>query len=644
MEQKISIALAGNPNVGKSVIFNHLTGLHQHVGNWPGKTVERCEGTLYYKGYFIDVVDLPGIYSLTPYSMEEMVSREYIAIRNPDFVINIVDATHLERNLLLTLQLLELQKPMILSLNMINLTEKIGIEINEKELEEILGIPIVPTIAIYGTGISKLLNAGIKLINNIPKASNYKIIKYGKEVEDEIEKIILLLGNINSKYPKRWLAIKVLEKDAAVKEIITKEMPGVLIEAEKSTILLEKIHGHDSSVVVADERCHAVSQIIKKVVRIEVSLRVPLSEKLDRVFCDRIWGYPILAIILALIFGIIFEFGNWFSLFLENIFSGVIPWYENIFGNSLLALIGQSAIDGILAMMFLVLPYVLPFYVILFLLEDWGYLARVAFLLDGLMHKIGVHGKAFIPLMLGYGCSVPACLSCKIMETHKERFLTAFLTTLIPCAARTVIIMGLVGKFVGIFWALGLYVFNLLIVFILGKIAFKILPGESTELIMEMPDFRTPNIKTILIQTWLRIKDFIYIAAPIVIISGMAVQGLYAFGLLDSVADFLSPITVGWFGLPAATGILLIFGILRKELILLMLAALIGTVNFLEILSPVQMITLAIVSVFYVPCVATIVVLWKEFGWKRAIAVSLFEVFFAIGLGGLVFRALTILL
>jgi len=256
------------------------------------------------------------------------------------------------------------------------------------------------------------------------------------------------------------------------------------------------------------------------------------------------------------------------------------------------------------------------------------------------MHKIEVHGKSCIPLLLGFGCNVPACLASRIMETERERFITAFLTTLIPCSAVTVIIMGLVGKYLGIGWAFGLYFFAFLVVLLMGRLAMKISPGEATELIMVMPDYKRPQMRIILLQTWFRLKDFVFIAGPLVIISGIIIEGIYSAGWLSAIANGLRPITVNWLGLPVMTGVLLIFGILRKELILIMLVTLYGTNNFAEILSPVQMITLVVVSMFYIPCIATIAALWKEFGWKKTLGISVTEIFFAILISGLAARIL----
>ena len=636
-EKKLNVVLAGNANVGKSVIFNHLTGLHQHIGNWPGKTIEKAEGTLYYKGYLIDLLDLPGIYSLSTYSLEELVSREYIAFQKPDFIINVIDATHLERNLIFTLQLLELERPAILALNMVNLLKKREIEIDFRKLEEILGIPVIPVAAIYGKGLTEVLDQGIELVEEETKP---RLLKFGKEVEEKIKELTQDLESIDLVYPKRWLAIKLLEKDKEVEKLVNNKKPEILEKANNLCLKLKKIHGHDSSIVIADERGHLVSQIVNEAMRIIKFQKISFNERLDNLTSHKIWGYPMMILILGLVFLSVFRFGNWLSYLLEKIFSGWQIWYEGMFGVSVWASLGWSAIESTLALVQIALPYIFPFYLLLYFLEDWGYLARIAFLMDNLMHKIGVHGKACIPLILGFGCNVPACLGCRIMETRRERFITGFLTTFIPCSAVTVVIMGLVGKFVGLSWAFGLYLIAILTIFALGKLTSKILPGETTELIMEMPDYKIPHFKTIILQTWFRLKEFIAIAGPLVIISGIIIRLISLAGWLNIITNLLSPITVNWLGLPAITGVLLIFGILRKELILIMLATLLGTVNFSQILTPGQMITLALVSMFYFPCIATLTAFYKEFGLKSAIGVAFFKIVFAITFGGIFYRFL----
>ncbi len=638
-KKKINIALAGQANVGKSVIFNHLTGLHQHIGNWPGKTIEKAEGTLFYKGYTIDVLDLPGICSLSTYSIEELISREFIATQRPDVVVNVVDGTVLERNLIFTLQLLELERPTVMALNMVNLLKKKGIEIDFQRLEKILQIPIVPVEAIHGKGIAEILEAVIGLVKT---EKSCRPLKFGKEVEVRIEKLIQALKDVDVSYPKRWLAIKLLEKDKEVEKLVKEKSQKILEEAKKLQKELEDIHKHDSSFVIAAERCFLASNIAKEVIKITAPKKISFAEKLDSLTSHKILGYFVMVLILGMMFLTVFKFGNWLSSVLENI---LISWqgsWEGIFGSSILSSLIWSAIESLVALIEIALPYIIPFYFILFLLEDWGYLARIAFLADSLMHKLGIHGKACIPLILGFGCNVPACLACRIMETKRERFITGFLVTFIPCSAITIIIMGLVGKFMGIGWALALYLFVFLTIFIFGRIASKVLPGEPTELIMSVPDYKFPNLKTVISQTWFRLREFLFIAAPLVIISGVIIKGFYLAGWLEIIANLLSPITVQWLGLPVITGILLIFGILRKELILLMLSVLLGTSNFIQVLSPVQMLTLALVSIFYIPCIATISALWKEFGWKRALGITTFKIMFAILIAGFVSKILLI--
>lgn len=637
-QKKLTIALAGNANVGKSVIFNYLTGLHQHVGNWPGKTVEKAEGTLYFKGYTIDVVDLPGIYSLSTFSMEELVSREYIAVGKPDLVINVVDASILERNLFFTLQLIELETPMIIALNQVDMAKKKGIKVDHKKLQNLVGIPVIPTVASKGTGIYQLLE---KAVNVIEKGGiNPPKIKYGKELEERIGKIAELVEKAPFRYPPRWIAIKLLEGDEQVENEIRKINPKILSTVERLKKEIGKMHGHSCLTAITSERYEVAGCIAREVQEISPPMRPPISERLHTLTTHKIWGYPVMVLSVLAIFCSIFTFGDYASRFLSNFFYGWQPIFESVLGVNLVGQLVWGAMEGIIAGVTVALPYIFPFYLILYFLEDSGYLSRIAFLMDSIMHKIGLHGKAFIPLMLGYGCNVPACLGCRIMETKRERLLAGFVVTLVPCAARTAIILGLVGAFVGIQWALALYLINLLVIFILGRIAFSVLPGEPTALIMEMHDYRVPHLKTVVKQTWFRLEEFIKVAFPLIIVGSLVLKLIGALNLLEPIANVLSPVTVVWLGLPAIVGIALIFGVLRKELTLIMLAALLGTTNFALFLTPIQMIVFTLVTMFYIPCLATIAALVKEFSWKKALSITVFEIFFAILIGGIALRLL----
>jgi len=640
-EKKINIVLAGQPNSGKSVVFNFLTGLHQHIGNWPGKTIEKKEGTLFYKGYTIDVLDLPGIYSFTTYSGEEVISREYIIHQKPDFVINIIDSTNLERNLIFTLQLLELECPVIIALNMVDLAKRKGMTIDYNKLQDILNTSVIPTIASRGYGLTGMIDI---IIETAGQKRHHEIPRYGKEIENCIEQLSLILNNYELLYPARWIAIKLIEKDNDITRLVNEICPDILEKAKELSENLEEIHGHDSSIVIADERSHMAFQITREITTITSYKKAPVSDRLDSITTHKFAGYIVMIFILGGMFYTVFSFGNWLSGWLDTIFKNLHSWWNSNIGITFFAALVWSAIESIIALVQIALPYILPFYIILYALEDWGYISRIAFLMDNLMHKMGIHGKGCISFIIGLGCNVPGCLSCRILETRRERFITAILVTLVPCSAVSVIVFGLVGKYVGLLWALGLYLFAMILIFIAGRISSRLLSGEPVELIMPMPDYKTPNVKTIVYQTWDALKEFIFIAAPIVIISGVIIQAINLAGWLPAISSFLSPITVNWLGLPAITGILLIFGILRKELILVMLAAYLGTANFSDVLNAQQMITLAIVSMFYIPCVATISVLWKDYGWKKALTICILEILFAIILAGIVKRIIDIVL
>jgi len=644
-KDKIVICLAGNANVGKSVIFNHLTGLHQHIGNWPGKTVEKAEGTLHFKGHMIDVVDLPGIYSLSTFSIEELISREYIAVENPDLVINVVDASVLERNLFFTLQLVELETPIVIALNQMDMAKKKGIKIDQEKLEKILGVPVVPTVATSLAGIYELIQTSVDVVEkSVGKPTKNR---YGEEVETRIQKLSEMVSKLQLPYPARWAAIKLLEEDEQIEGKIRQLDPKIVSAARKLAKEIERIHGHSCSTVITSERYEIAGRVAREVQEIVPPTKLPMRERLHALTTHRILGYPVMvAVILSVFFGI-FSFGDYTSQLLGAVFENFYSVYESVFGTGMLTtLIWGGIIEGLIAGITIALPYLIPFYLVLYFLEDSGYLSRIAFLMDNLMHKIGLHGKAFIPVMLGFGCNVPACLGCRIMETERERFLATFVVTLVPCAATSVIILGLVGAYVGFEWALLLYVIDLLIIFVLGRIAFKVLPGESTGLIMEMHDYRTPHLKTVVTQAWFRLKEFVIMAFPLIIAGSFIIKLVDVLGFLEPVADVLSPVTVVWLGLPAITGITLIFGVLRKELTLFTLLALFetefGTTDFANVpgFGHVQMIVFTLVAMLYIPCVATIAALVKEQGWRRALFITVFEIAFAIFVGGIAYRIL----
>ena len=635
---RLTIALAGNATVGKSVIFNQLTGLHQHVGNWPGKTVKKAEGTLVFSGYNIDVIDLPGIYSLSTYSLEERVSREYIAIEHPDALINVVDASALERNLAFTAQLLELEPHLVVALNQGDIAEKKGISVDAKRLSVLLGVPVVPTTAIKNIGLQELMLEVIRIHEE--SVVTACPLPFGDEVERNIAIVTETLADLNSPYPLRWLAIKLLEGDEEIETLVYSSIPVLKESVESIRKKMEEMHGHNAASVITSER-YAQANLIASESSQHVEPIGSLWQKLEDATSHPVLGYALMLTIIVGMFYGIFSFGDYASRLFIDFFNSLKIIYFSTFGEELIpTFIWNGLIEGVIAGITIAIPYIAPFFLILSLLEDTGYLARVAFLMDSLMHLIGLHGKGFIPMMLGFGCNVPACLGCEMMETDRERLICAFVSSLVPCAARSIVIMGLVATYMGFEWALLLYVIDFVLIFILGHIAFKALPGEPVGLIMEMPTYKWPTTKVTAQRTWFRLKDFIYEAFPIIVVGNFVIYAANWIGLLKYIETAFSPITVFWLGLPAATGVVLIFGILRKELTLILLASIMGTTNFALIMTPTQMFVFAFVVMIYIPCIATIAVLRKEFGVKIAALISFSEIVLAVILGGLIYRIL----
>ncbi len=630
-----TIALAGNANVGKSVIFNQLTGLGQIIGNWPGKTVERAEGLLVHHGKNIRIIDLPGIYSLSTYSQEELVTREYIALGYPDVVVNVIDATALERNLFFTLQLIEMQIPLVLAVNLVDIAKKKGININYTRLSKIFKIPVVETVATKGVGVHEIVDDALELKLKKTKETQSKI-RYGSEIEKRIDLLEFELKQITLEHPLRWAAIKLLEEDIEIINLIKKKAPHIIEKAQKLSKEIEQVHKEPCATVIAAERYATAARIVSKVQTHEQPQKPSWGERLDELTMHSIWGYIVLFAVMLSILGFITFFGGWLTEFLQSLFEQFNP---NISG-FLPEIAWNGAVVGFYASLAVALGFILPFYLILGVLEDSGYLPKVAYLMDRPCHTMGLHGKACMPLLVAFGCNVPACAGCRILETNRDRFIALILSTLIPCSARTVVILGLVGAYVGIQWALALYVFDFLLIFLIGRLLNKILPGVSVGIIMEMPPYRIPSINVVIKQAWVRFKPFLLTAIPLIIIGSVLVEAMRLTNVLSIISDVLSPITVTWFGLPAFTGFLFIFGVLRKEAALVLLITVAGTTNILSVMSPLQMIVFTLVIMIYVPCVATIEAMVRETGWKRAFEITVFEIVLAIIIGGLVFRLL----
>jgi ferrous iron transport protein B len=417
-------------------------------------------------------------------------------------------------------------------------------------------------------------------------------------------------------------------------------VPDAVTVAEVLRQELERIHGEPASAIMSGERYHVAEQLVAEVMEIHPHNKgISLTERIDRLALHPVIGYILLILTLGGLLIWTFIVGAWLSELLTAFLSGIAPVQPLVKGTPVDVLF-NGAWTGFVAALTLILPYVIPFYLFLALIEDSGFLTRFSLMLDRGMHKMGLHGKAIIPLVLGFGCTVPACLSCRIIESPKQKFLAAFLVTLVPCSARTIVILGVVALFVNIWWALALYLVDFVLIVILGRLAFRLLPGESVGMIMEMPEYHVPSVPVVLGQTWQRTKSLIWIVLPAYIIGSIAITAAYAAGFLEPINAVLSPITVLLLGLPAMTGVVFVFGIIRKEMTILALAALFGTTIFSNVLTPIQLIVFGLVAMLYAPCISTVLALAREFSWKEALGIAALETALAIAFGAITFRLL----
>ena len=634
--------LVGQPNCGKSTIFNYLSGYKAIVSNFPGTTVKYTASKLFINGYTCECIDLPGTYSLISMDAAEIEARKYLLRETVDVIINVMDASLLGRSLELTLELLELGKPMVIALNMVDEAERKGIQIDIEKLSQILGVPVVKTIAYTGKGLAELVRTALEVHK---KQIIGQPIYLSKDVEEIVVKLTSKVDKIarTLNLPPRFLALKLLEKDTEFEKILETTAFSLLSFVNKTQKHLEQTHGRPSDVVISSERHALAMNIYETVVKILRSPKPDIRDKIDDVLMHKIWGYIFLALIFYLFFTLVFKIGSFIEEPLISLFDQSLTEIQKyIHRSSFIYVIIEGIIQGIAGGIAIVLPYLTPFLIGLAILEDSGYLPRVAFLLDTFMHRLGLHGKSVIPFLLGYGCSVPAVMSTRILESERDRFITAILTTLIPCSARTVIIMGLVFYYLGPNYAFGIYILNLLVVGLAGKVLTRMYPEVTPGLLLEVPNYHLPSYKTVWIKSWYRLKEFIVIAWPILII-GSIVLGILQFFQLDKIINTLClPITIP-LALPPEVGTTLIFGILRKELSLIMLLQALGTKDILTVMNKGQILTFTIFVVFYIPCAATIAALWREIGGKKTGLAIIFSVMIAFTMA-ILFRFLSYIL
>lgn len=681
MKDRIRVAVAGNPNSGKSTVFNNLTGIRQHVGNYPGVTVEKKEGRRSYDGREIEFVDLPGTYSLTAYSEDELIARNYVIGERPDVVLDVVDSSNLERNLYLAVQFMELDVPLLLALNMSDEASRKGIEIDYEKLSEFLGVPVVPTIGHKAVGMDELLRGVVQLAESAKgRGVLADRIRYGAELEEEIDRLAGIIAgdrSLGRQRSPRWLAIKLLEGDGAVEKEVTErasEPETILRQAKASRERIKKIFGDEPEIVIADRRYAFISDICRKSVRRTKKIRRELSDRIDSIVANRVLGIPLFLFVMWLVFRFTFTVGEPPMELIDSFFGWLGGVVEDVLPEGALRSLLADGVIGGVGSVLVFLPNIILLFLAIAFLEDSGYMARAAFVMDRVMQKIGLHGKSFIPMLLGFGCNIPAVMAARTLENRRDRLLTIMVIPLMSCSARMPVYVLLCAAFFPA-GARGNVVFSLYIAGIgMAVIAAKIFrhvffKGEAAPFIMELPPYRMPTFRGILIHTWERTAFYIKKAGTIILalsvliwflssyptrpalkadyaakidsaqteeekveleaeFSRLVLKRSYAGEIGRAVAYFLKPVGLGdW-----KIGTALFAGFGAKEVVVSTMGTLYavgdadeGSESLIQALrndpffNPLVAYTFMVFVLLYVPCLAAVAVIWREAGsWRWA--------------------------
>jgi len=629
----ITVALAGSPNVGKSTIFNLLTGLSQHVGNWPGKTVEQKTGICRHGDITLNIIDLPGTYSLTANSLEEQIARDYLIKEKPDVVVAVINAASLERGLYLVAELIELAPRIIIALNMIDVARQQGIKIDIEALSSALDIPVIPVIATRNRGLMELVNQIIAEYERPFEKRLLKHVEYGSSVEKIIDMVAeLLTPDIIDPYPRHWAAMKLLEGDEQIKNIVQKS-----ITAEKKPRLETILRANESAALtIATLRFEWVTKLSAVAQEKPPLSRVSLTEKIDRVATHPIWGLIFLATVLAGIFGLVYSIGIPLQNLLEDMLIhrsqewilsslfGVPDWLRHLLADGLLG--GAGIVLTFIPLLFI-------FFFVWAMIEDSGYTARAAFVTDRYMHAIGLHGKSMLPLCLGFGCNVPAVFGTRIIDSPRARLLTILLAPLIPCAGRMSVVAIIAAAFFGnhaflVYW--GLLISNLLILLAIGFVLNRfIMHGEEEVLIMELPLYHIPDLRLAGIITWHNLVAFIKRAGTVILLVSLFVwllsvipEGNIENSLLAACGRLLEPLG-RLIGLNWQMMIALISSFVAKENTIATLGVMLGeggngfTNSLSTILTPSGALAFLVLQMLFIPCIATTGAIRSETGTWR---------------------------
>ncbi|MCD6519232.1 MAG: ferrous iron transport protein B [Anaerolineae bacterium] len=632
--REVSIALAGQPNVGKSTVFNMLTGLNQHVGNWPGKTVERRTGTFVHDNVRVHIIDLPGTYCLTAASPEERIARDYIIRERPDVVIAILNAASLERNLYLVAELLALPVPIVIGLNMMDVAQQEGFEIEPAVLAAAIGVPVVPMVASRNEGVHELIDAALDVALHGLKGEPHRpeIRQDHRELLDRL--LELIREHVPSPYPPDWVALKMLEGDQEITALMREVLPPEVWATVDGMLRKHE----DAIIAVASGRYEWIRRMTRAALKRPRAGNITLTQRLDNVATHPFWGLVVLGIVLGVIFTLTYKIGGvlqeWLATYLvdklaeavQGALAGAPAWLSGLLVNGIIGGVGT---------VITFLPILAVFFAVMGLMEDIGYMARAAYVVDRFMHAIGLHGKSFMPLFLGFGCNVPAIMGARIIESERSRLLTILLAPLVPCTARLAVLAVLVPIFFPqqatiVSWALT--ALPLVVLALTGVTINKlILKGERSAFIMEMPLYHVPNWRTIGILVWQRLVAFLRKAGTIILLMSVLIWALstlptgeieesYLAALGRFLAPLGAPMGLGWRPLVA-----LLTSFVAKENAVATLGVLYGVGENSQALAQVlssqfasaSALAFLVAEMLFIPCVSTLAVIKQEAGsWK----------------------------
>jgi len=635
-----TVALAGNPNSGKTTLFNALTGANHHVANWPGVTVERKEGQFRCGSDVYTVVDLPGIYSLGAFSEDELVARDYILSGEPDVVVNVIDATNVERNLYLTTQLLEMGANVVVALNMVDEAESLAMSLDAQALSKRLGVPVVPTVASKRQGIDQLMAAAVRAAAD-PSVKRKLDLSYGQSVDAKVTQLEKLLKDRDLVYPPRWVAAKLLEGDGQVLKMVEERLTSQDVEELRRVCEEAAAENSGLQLEIVDGRYRFIQKVTRGAVARPKKEVPTLTDRLDKVLTHRFWGLPLFAVIIFAVFQLTFVIG-------QDLLGGLVGEGVGLLGeyiDGLLARANASELlrsyvaDGLIGGVGVVLefiPLIVILYTLMGLLEDSGYMARAAYVMDNTMRKVGLQGKTFIPLIVAFGCNVPGVMATRTLENKKDRMTAILINPFMSCGAKLPIYLAFIAAFFPKYGALvlfSLYVLGVLVALAMGKLFGRTLfKGESSHFIMELPPYRMPTLRNVVRNMWDNVSSFlvragtvIFVVVSLLWVLAVLPAGVEPYGsesILGRVGAVIAPIfaPAGFGTWQASVG--LFAGVAAKEAVVATLGMVYaGVEEGVELVSalqkaftPLSAFAFLVMTLLYTPCVATLATIKKETG------------------------------